>query len=192
MRLFDVIPTILSDKMYTHSPYSGPRSWESSKVDSTPQYSELYFSYSSNLSPQTMKGRHPHSLFAGLGVLKGWRWNVNSLQYGNIVPSSNNDVVYGALYFITPQDEAGLDDMEGAPVFYQKQHLEVTRINADGSETDQRVEPLIYIDSERPDEGEMAPEYVVWIRRSTFVKTRPMFLSHSNQAGADTSSHPFR
>ena len=95
--------------MYSHSPYSGPRSWDSTKVDATPQYAELYFSYSSNLSPQTMKGRHPHSLFAGLGVLKGWRWNVNSLQYANIVPASEEDIVYGALYFITPQDEAGLD-----------------------------------------------------------------------------------
>lgn len=151
--------------MYSHTAHSGPRSWDSTKVDSNPQYAEVYFSYSSNLSPQTMKGRHPHSLFAGLAVLKGWRWNVNSLQYGNIVPSSEGDVVYGALYFITPQDEAGLDDMEGAPAFYQKKHLEVVRINADGSETEQKVEALIYIDVERPDEGAMAPDYVVWIRK---------------------------
>lgn len=55
--------------------------------------------------------------------------------------------------------------MEGAPAFYQKKHLEVARINADGSETEQKVEPLIYIDVERPDEGVIAPEYVVWIRK---------------------------
>ncbi len=107
--------------MYTHTSGSGPRAWDSSKIDSTPQYSELYFSYASNMSPQTMKGRHPHSLFAGLAVLKGWRWNINSMQYANIVKSNDEkDIVYGALYFITSQDEAGLDDMEGAPDFYQK------------------------------------------------------------------------
>lgn len=59
-------------------------------------------------------------------------------------------------------------DMEGAPAFYQKKHLEVTRINSDGSETEQKVEPLIYIDVERPDKGVIAPEYVVWIRKYPF------------------------
>lgn len=63
-------------------------------------------------------------------------------------------------------------DMEGAPAFYQKKHLEVTRINADGSETEQKVEPLIYIDVERPDEGVIAPEYVVWIRKCLSISIR--------------------
>lgn len=72
--------------------------------------------------------------------------------------------------------------MEGAPAFYQKKHLEVTRINADGSETDQKVEPLIYIDLERPDKGVIAPEYVVWIRkyRCHFLPKRLMIHIFSN------------
>lgn len=114
-----------------------------------------------------MKGRHPHSLFAGLALLPNWRWTINTEHFANIVPSTApQDKVYGALYFITALDESGLDDMEGAPTHYQKQHLEVTRINADGSATDQKVTALVYVDTIRTEEAAIAPEYRVWIRKA--------------------------
>lgn len=179
--------------MYSHTPGSGPRAWNSTSTNptSTPDYTEVYFSYSSNMSPQTsnphspplhfthtgsfysnrnpppVKGRHPHSLFAGLALLPNWRWTINTEHFANIVPSTApQDKVYGALYFITALDESGLDDMEGAPTHYQKQHLEVTRINADGSATDQKVTALVYVDTIRTEEAAIAPEYRVWIRKA--------------------------
>lgn len=151
--------------MYSHTPGSVPRAWDSNQVDSTPEFTELYFSYSSNLSPQTMRGRHPKSLFCGLAKLDNWKFNINSTGFANIVPSEG-DVVYGALYFISAQDEGGLDDMEGVPEHYQKQWLEGMRMSNDGTETGQRVKFLVYIDSTRPDEGTIGPEYIVWIRKA--------------------------
>lgn len=59
-----------------------------------------------------------------------------------------------------------MDESEGVPYHYQKQHHEVVRIDANGSETEQRVNALIYIDVERPDEGEIMPDYVVWLRKA--------------------------
>lgn len=129
-------------------------------------FSDIYFSYSSNLSPSTMKGRHPSALFCGLAKLQGWRWNINSTRYANIVPWSEDDVVYGALYFLSPADEAAMDEAEGVPYHYQRQHHEVMRVNADGSESEQKVNALMYIDSERLDDGEIMPDYVVWIQKA--------------------------
>ena len=103
-------------------------------TDSSQRYSELYFGYASNLSPQAIKGRCPDSLFCGLGVLKGWKFNINSTGYGNIVESAE-DEVYGSLSFLSPRDEAGLDESEGVPWAYEKKWVEVERINADGSGT---------------------------------------------------------
>jgi gamma-glutamylcyclotransferase len=107
-------------------------------VDTSRRFSELYFGmsrlvlqplsryltihtqgYASNLSPLALKGRCPDSLFAGLARLDGWRWHINSTRYANIV-ESKDDVVYGGLYFLSPRDEAGLDESEGVPWLYEK------------------------------------------------------------------------
>ena len=58
-----------------------------------------------------------------------------------------------------------MDEAEGVPYHYQKQHHEVVRLNADGSETEQKVNALMYIDSERTDEGEIMPDYIVVSKR---------------------------
>lgn len=59
-----------------------------------------------------------------------------------------------------------MDEAEGVPYYYQKEHHEVARVNADGSETGQKIEALMYVDSERKDEGEIMPDYVVWIHKA--------------------------
>ena len=58
-----------------------------------------------------------------------------------------------------------MDEAEGVPYHYQKQHHEVVRLNADGSETKQKVNALMYIDGERTDEGEIMPDYIVVSKR---------------------------
>lgn len=137
----------------------------SANVDTSRRFSELYFGYASNLSPKAMKGRCPDSLFCGLARLDGWKWNINSTHYANIVPSEG-DVVYGSLYFLSPRDEAGLDESEGVPWLYEKQWHKVRRVNQDGSESTQVVKALVYVDVERPDEGIIMPDYVVWINKA--------------------------
>ncbi|KAF2098909.1 hypothetical protein NA57DRAFT_56545 [Rhizodiscina lignyota] len=143
----------------------GPARSRNDNVDSSRRFSALYFGYASNLSPSAMKGRCPDSLFCGLARLDGWKWNINSTQYANIVPSAD-DIVYGSLFFLSPRDEAGLDESEGVPWLYEKRWHEVMRIAADGSETGQKVKALVYVDVKRPDEGVIMPDYVVWINKA--------------------------
>lgn len=140
----------------------GPARSLSANVDTSKRFSELYFGYASNLSPQAMKGRCPDSLFCGLARLQDFKWNINSTQYANIVPSPG-DVVYGALYFLSPRDEAGLDESEGVPWLYEKQYHEVSRIESDGTASRMTVQAMTYVDVQRPDEGTIMPDYVVWI-----------------------------
>lgn len=143
----------------------GPAISRNETVDTSRRFSELYFGYASNLSPSAMKGRCPDSMFCGLARLDGWRWNINSTQYANIVPSKG-DVVYGSLYFLSPRDEAGLDESEGVPWLYEKQWHECMRINQDGSESGQMVPCMTYVDVRRPDEGSIMPDYIIWINKA--------------------------
>ena len=40
------------------------------------------------------------------------------------------------------------------------------RINEDGTESGQLVPCLMYVDVERPDEGKIEPDYIVWIHKA--------------------------
>ena len=152
----------------------GPAVSRNDTVDTPKRFSELYFGYASNLSSSAMKGRCPDSVFCGLARLDGFRWNINSTRYGNIVPSEG-DHVYGSLYFLSPRDEAGLDESEGVPWLYEKQWHERMRIDADGSESGQKVPCMTYADVQRPDEGTIMPDYVIWINKA-IREARPLGL----------------
>jgi gamma-glutamylcyclotransferase len=143
----------------------GPAISRNETVDYSRRFSALYFGYASNLSPLATKGRCPDSLFCGLARLDGWRWQINETQYGNIVPSAG-DVVYGSLFFLSPRDEAGLDESEGVPWMYEKHTLEVERLGSDGKGTEQKVEAMTYVDVKRTQEGVIMPDYVVWINKA--------------------------
>jgi gamma-glutamylcyclotransferase len=152
----------------------GPTRSLSANVDTSRPFSALYFGYASNLSPSAMKGRCPGSLFCGLARLSGWKWHINETGYANVIPSPKSenedegkeDVVYGSLYFLSPRDEAGLDESEGVPWLYEKQNLEVERLGPDGKEIGQRVTATVYVDVRRTVDGPIMPDYVVWIRKA--------------------------
>ena len=74
--------------------------------------------------------------------------------------------MYGALYFLSPRDEAGLDESEGVPWLYTKQTHECMRINQDGSESGQSVPCMTYVDVQRPEDGTIEADYVVWIHKA--------------------------
>lgn len=137
-----------------------------------------------------MKGRCPDSLFVGLARLDNWKWHINSTQYANIVPSPG-DVVYGSLFFLSPRDEAGLDESEGVPWLYEKKsasllsnnnlclrtlaywadvsvrYLTCTRISPDGSEISPDPVPcMTYVDVQRQDDGVIMPDYIIWITKA--------------------------
>lgn len=125
-----------------------------------PDYNTVYFGYGSNLSPRTMKQRCPDSLFIGLAKLPDYRWQINSTQYANVVPSKG-DVVWGSLYFLSKRDEAMLDQSEGVPWLYEKHRVKCQRLCEEGDE----VDALCYVDVKRTADGKIEPDYVVWINK---------------------------
>ncbi|KAK3673219.1 hypothetical protein LTR78_006764 [Recurvomyces mirabilis] len=143
----------------------GPARSRNETVDTSRRFSALYFGYASNLSPKAMSGRCPDSIFCGLARLEDYRWQINDTQYGNIMPSQG-DHVYGSLFFLSPRDEAGLDESEGVPWMYEKHTLQVERIDAEGKGTGQKVETMTYVDVQRTDEGVIMPDYIVWIKKA--------------------------
>lgn len=133
-------------------------------ADNETKFTALYLGYSSNLSPTTMKQRCPDSLFVGIAILKGYKWIINTTSYASIIPSPD-DVVYGSLYFLSHRDEVALDTSEGVPWLYEKQYLDIHRM-VNGKEEDKMTKALAYVDVQRLEEGEIEPDYIVWVQKA--------------------------
>ena len=141
------------------------------------QFTCLYFGFASNLSPRTIQQRCPGSIYVGLAVLKGWRFVIGELGFGNIVQSSPEDEVWGSLSFLTGQHEAALDKSEEINWWHRKMRVKVRRTTGfkeDGKDGDagseneegEEVEATTYIDVERTGEGNMSKEYIIWMRKA--------------------------
>jgi gamma-glutamylcyclotransferase len=135
----------------------------------------LYFGFASNLSPRTIQQRCPGSLYVGLGVLKGWRFLISSVGFGNIVRTSQNnafekeavdvDVVYGSLSFLTAQHEVALDKSEEVGVWHEKVKVKVSMLDENGKEA-REVEATTYVDVNHTTEGVISKEYLSWMRKA--------------------------
>ena len=97
----------------------------------------LYAAYGSNMDPQQMQRRCPHSPVRGTGWLEGWRLTFGGEDLGwegalaTLVedPASR---VFVALYDITSGDEAHLDEWEGADIgLYRKIRLRVQTLDGE-------------------------------------------------------------
>lgn len=81
----------------------------------------LYAAYGSNLDPERMAIRAPHSPLQGTGWLVGWRLTFGGEHeswegpLGTIVESPGSQV-YVALYDLTKEDERALDQWEGIDI----------------------------------------------------------------------------
>ena len=143
-----------------------------SEAEEATRYSCLYFGYASNLSPRTLKQRCPESAYAGLAILKDYRWQISGTGYANIVPSPG-DEVYGALAFLSPRDENALDQSEGVPYMYEKHDVTVTRIDSQSQPLYNRttgeiqtVRATTYIDVKRTTDGPIMQDYLIWCNRA--------------------------
>lgn len=79
----------------------------------------LYAAYGSNLDPDQMRERCPHSPSRGSGWLVGWRLTFGGEELGwegalATVVEDAGSAVYVMLYELSQQDEAALDRWEGA------------------------------------------------------------------------------
>ena len=99
--------------------------------------SGVYAAYGSNMDPEQMLERCPHSPAAGTGWLNGWRLTFGGEEHGwdgalpMVVPDAKGQV-FVALYDISSPDLATLDYWEGADQgLYRRIKLRVSTLDAD-------------------------------------------------------------
>jgi hypothetical protein len=91
----------------------------------------LYAAYGSNLDPQQMVERAPHSIPSGTGWLVGWRLTFGGEDRGwegslATVVEEPGAQVFVMLYDVSPMDERELDFWEGAELgLYRKLRVRV-------------------------------------------------------------------
>ena len=97
----------------------------------------LYAAYGSNLDPHRMALRCPHSPPRGNGWLMGWRLTFGGADMGidgaliTVVEEPLSEV-YVALYDVTPEDAAALDEWEGGGLgLYRKLRVRVNTLAED-------------------------------------------------------------
>lgn len=76
----------------------------------------LYAAYGPMMDPRTMSTRCPHSPLRGTGWLRGWRLTFGGEEYGwdgamAMLVEDPIDQVFVALYDVTPEDRAALDEL---------------------------------------------------------------------------------
>jgi len=97
----------------------------------------LYAAYGSNLDPERMLLRAPHSPLQGTGWLEGWRLTFGGEDVswegalGTVVEDPGHRV-YVALYDLHPADEKSLDEWEGAEIGpWSKIRVRVSTLDGD-------------------------------------------------------------
>ena len=97
----------------------------------------LYAAYGSNMDPEQMLERCPHSPAAGTGWLSGWRLTFGGEEMGwdgalaMVVPDAGSQV-FVALYDLNPYDQDVLDYWESADTgLYNKIKLRISTLDGD-------------------------------------------------------------
>jgi AIG2-like family len=97
----------------------------------------LYAAYGSNLDPERMAARAPHSPLQGSGWLVGWRLTFGGEDVswegplGTVVEADGSQV-YVTLYDLTAADEHELDEWEGGEIgLWNKIRVRVSTLDGD-------------------------------------------------------------
>ena len=97
----------------------------------------LYAAYGSNLDPERMAARAPHSPLQGSGWLVGWRLTFGGEDVswegplGTVVEADGSQE-YVTLYDLTPADEHELDEWEGGEIgLWNKIRVRVSTLDGD-------------------------------------------------------------
>jgi gamma-glutamylcyclotransferase (GGCT)/AIG2-like uncharacterized protein YtfP len=97
----------------------------------------LYAAYASNMDPEQMAQRAPHSPLHGTGWLPGWRLTFGGEGIGRegalaTVVEDGAETVFVALYDVTEWDEQELDRWEGTELgVYRKIRVRVEALAGD-------------------------------------------------------------
>jgi hypothetical protein len=105
----------------------------------------LYAAYGSNMHPEQMLKRAPHSPMAGTGWLPGWRLTFGGEDIGwegalATIVEDPATRVFVVLYDMTPADEMNLDRWEGSEFgVHKKIRCRVERLSSDTTIDRQRT-----------------------------------------------------
>jgi len=97
----------------------------------------IYAAYAGNLDPARMASRCPHSPQQGTGWLEGWRltFGGSDLGWEGALPTVVEDGdhrVFVALYELSEQDEASLDEWDGVSLgYYRKARVRVSTLDGE-------------------------------------------------------------
>jgi gamma-glutamylcyclotransferase (GGCT)/AIG2-like uncharacterized protein YtfP len=97
----------------------------------------LYAAYASNMDPEQMAQRAPHSPLHGTGWLQGWRLTFGGQDVGwdgalATVVEDSGEQVFVVLYDVPEFDERNLDAWEGAALgVYRKIRVRVATLDGD-------------------------------------------------------------
>ena len=97
----------------------------------------LYAAYASNMDPEQMSSRAPHSPLRGTGWLAGWRLTFGGQDVGwdgalATVVEESGEQVFVVLYDVPDFDETQLDGWEGAALgVYRKIRVRVETLEGD-------------------------------------------------------------
>jgi gamma-glutamylcyclotransferase (GGCT)/AIG2-like uncharacterized protein YtfP len=97
----------------------------------------LYAAYASNMDPEQMAQRAPHSPLRTTGWLKGWRLTFGGENVGfegalATVVEDRNEHVFVVLYDVPDFDEQKLDGWEGAALgVYRKVRVRIATLDGD-------------------------------------------------------------
>ena len=101
-------------------------------------FKSYYIAYGSNLHFDQMKRRCPSARFVGTSIIKDYRLAFRGCA--TIEPCSEASVPVG-IWIIDQNAEKALDQYEGFPVYYRKEHM---NISIDGKE----ITAMVYIMNE--------------------------------------------
>ena len=102
----------------------------------------VYFAYGSNLHLAQMAKRCPESRYLGRGILPGFKWQINTRGYANVI-ISEGDHVEGLCFLLSQRDEERLDVSEGVPRAYEKQPMKIDVFAAKAMIAGRRVKEVI-------------------------------------------------
>lgn len=97
----------------------------------------LYAAYGSDLDPSRMVEKCPHSPMRDTGWLQGWRLTFGGEDLGwdgalVTLVEDPFEQVFVAIYDVTPEDEAQLDEWEGVQLgLYRKTRVRVSTMTGD-------------------------------------------------------------
>ena len=87
---------------------------------------KLYFSYGSNMHLQQMAARCPDSRLFAKGILRSYKWQINSRGGANVIEGNWEDFVEGIVFTVSPSDVQALRHYENVErKFYAEREFEI-------------------------------------------------------------------